>query len=98
MATPAYLIPGYAPDEAYLAGRKAIEAAAREMLGRKVGAFTVEKVLIERRLGQRVNIGKTLHEALEIRDYGGHLGLLQHDLADPHSVGIGVPAPGHAHG
>ena len=39
------------------------------------------------------DVGKARHEALVVRDHRGHLGLLQHDLGDPHPVGRGIHLP-----
>jgi hypothetical protein len=40
--------------------------------------------------GQRCDIGKGCDEALVIGENGGYLGLLQHDLGQPHPVCIGT--------
>ena len=37
--------------------------------------------------------GEASQKAVEVGDYGFDLGLLQHDLADPNSVGIVAMAP-----
>ena len=49
--------------------------------------------LVLRRRGERLEVGKARHEALEIRDHGGHLGLLQHHLGHPHPIRGGVALP-----
>ncbi len=46
-----------------------------------------QHVVLARRC-ERGNIRETCYEALVIRDDGGDLGLLQHDLGQPHTVGI----------
>ena len=38
-------------------------------------------------VGQRCNVRKTCHEALEIGNHGADLGLLQHDFRDPNPIG-----------
>lgn len=43
---------------------------------------------------QRANIGEPRHETSVVRNDGGHLGLLQHDLRDPDAVGIRGVLPG----
>jgi hypothetical protein len=50
--------------------------------------------LIDRRIGQRPHVREALHEALVVGNDGGHLGLLQHDLGNPHPVGAAVLLPG----
>ncbi len=45
--------------------------------------------MVERRLGQRLDRGPALDEAAEIVADRGHGGLLQHDLRQPHQVGLG---------
>ena len=45
-------------------------------------------------VGQRRNIGKAREKPLEIGSDCGHLGLLEHDLADPDGIRISRPAPG----
>ena len=49
--------------------------------------------LIERRRCEGVERGKARHEALEIRNHGRDLGLLQHHLGHPHPVGRRVFLP-----
>ncbi len=44
--------------------------------------------------GQVGYAGKRLKKPLEIRNHGRHLRLLQHDLADPHPIGIRRLPPG----
>jgi len=43
---------------------------------------------VERRLGQRDYLGKAADEALEVRDHGLYLRLLQHDLRDQTRYGV----------
>jgi len=50
--------------------------------------------LVDRRSGQRVHVGEACHEALVVRDDGLDLGLLQHDLGDPHAVWRALQLPG----
>ena len=49
--------------------------------------------LVERRGGERGDIGETIQKTFIIRDYCGHPGLLQHDLGDPGGVRVGAPLP-----
>src|SRR5687767_14232224 len=44
--------------------------------------------------GQRLHLGKTLHEPLVIRNDGCHLGLLQHDFRDPDAIRRDLLLPG----
>jgi hypothetical protein len=44
--------------------------------------------------GEGGEVGKTLEPLIIIRDDGGYLGLLQHELRDEDGVGIGGAAPG----
>ena len=50
--------------------------------------------IVQRRRRQRVNVGKACHELLEVGDHRLYLGLLQHDLGNPHRVGGGRVLPG----
>jgi len=50
--------------------------------------------LVQVRRGQVRHGGKTGQKALEIREDDGNLGLLEHDLRDPHPIGSRVPLPG----
>ena len=46
--------------------------------------------LVQPCIGEADHVGKPVHEALEIRDHGLHLRLLQHDLRDPDAIGVAV--------
>ena len=50
--------------------------------------------LIERRRGERADIGKALHESLVVGDYRRDLSLLQHDLRHPDAIGRAAALPG----
>src|SRR3989344_3082145 len=45
------------------------------------------------RTRQRAHVGEAFGETLEVRDDGGHLGLLQHDFRYPDAVGIARAFP-----
>src|SRR5882672_5429911 len=49
--------------------------------------------IVERRCRERLHAGKTRKEAPVVRNNGGNLGLLQHDLGEPDAVGIARPLP-----
>src|SRR5436190_452215 len=44
-------------------------------------------------VGQRLDVGESPQEPLEIRDDGRHLRLLEHDLADPNGVRVASSPP-----
>jgi hypothetical protein len=44
--------------------------------------------------GQCEDVRAAIKEALVIRNHGRHLGLLQHDLGEPHAIGIARVLPG----
>jgi hypothetical protein len=44
--------------------------------------------------GQRLHVGKRCQKARVVRQHGAHLGLLQHDLGQPHAVGVARALPG----
>ena len=67
---------------------------ALQVAGARVVAEARPQVqhFIDRRRGERRHVGEARHEALVVRDDGGHLGLLQHDLRHPHPIGRAVDA------
>ena len=46
------------------------------------------------RAGKRADSGKTAEPSNIVRDYGGGLGLLEHDLGDEDDIGVVAAAPG----
>ena len=50
--------------------------------------------MIDVRGGQLGNCGKSIYEPHKIRNNGYDLGLLQHDLGNPHPIGSGLFLPG----
>jgi len=50
--------------------------------------------IIEAGIGQGTHIREGLHEAREVGNDRTHLGLLQHDLGDPHAIGVTRVLPG----
>ena len=48
---------------------------------------------VQRRFSQHTHVGKTCHKALEVRDHGGNLSLLQHDLREPYLIGGLIKLP-----
>ncbi len=72
--------------------------AGMEVAGARVIAGSLPQMqhLIERRCGQCTKIGPACHELVKIGADRRHRGLLQHDFAEPHPVGIGALARGDA--
>ena len=66
--------------------------AGMQVAGARVIAESLPELqnLVERGCGQRPNIGPTCHESVEIWADSRHRRLLQHDLAEPDAVGIGL--------
>src|SRR5207248_4374684 len=62
------------------------------------GVQTCALPIFELGRGERCGRRKPGEEALEIRDDGVDAGLLEHDLADPHGVGLARAAPGQVAG
>ncbi len=50
--------------------------------------FPMLEHLLLRRRGQRLHVGEALQKSLKIGNHRDDLRLLQHDLADPHAIGI----------
>jgi hypothetical protein len=51
--------------------------------------------LVNIRLREGLNGGKSLHPSLEERDHNRHLRLLEHDFAHPDPVGVRIRPPRH---
>lgn len=49
--------------------------------------------IVEWRVGERASGRERSHPTLPVRNHGGNSRLLQHDFADPRSVGIALPPP-----
>ena len=49
--------------------------------------------IVDRRIGQRADVRKALHETLVVRQHRRDLRLLQHDLGDPHAIRRAIVLP-----
>ena len=72
-------------------GRGAMQVARAGVIAE---AGPVVQHVVEGRLGECAHLGEARHETLVIGDDRRYLGLLQHDLGDPHAIGSNVPLPG----